>query len=331
MKKKLYILLVIIASIALLIGIAISVKFVIKHRYVANAVVTAGNKTIRTTIKKDNNKPDINVVAILGIDTRSGDYDGSRSDCIMLASVNDKTKEVKLASIYRDTYVYIEGHGYDKITHAYAYGGPELALKTINDYLDLNITEYVVVNFDSLIELVDSLGGVEIDITQEEIQYLKTYAKSYSGYDSSIETPGTYLLNGAEALAYSRIRYTSGGDFARTDRMRNIVIAGFNKAKKSDIVHLAKLVKVLFPKVRTNVGITDILAYVPHAKSYNIVKSAGWPYETQFYNGKASYVVPNDLEENVIKFHEEFLGEENYTPSENVKKYSKEINDIINK
>ena len=140
MKKKLCILLVIIASIALLIGIAISVKFVIKHRHVANAVVTAGNKTTRTTIKKDNNKPDINVVAILGIDTRSGDYDGSRSDCIMLASVNDKTKEVKLSSIYRDTYVYIEGHGYDKITHAYAYGGPELALKTINDYLDLNIT-----------------------------------------------------------------------------------------------------------------------------------------------------------------------------------------------
>ena len=156
-------------------------------------------------------------IAIFGIDSRSDDYgEGNRSDCIIVASINNTTHDIKLISVYRDTYMQVEGHGLDKITHAYSYGGAELAIKTLNENLDLNIKEFVTVNFDAVADAVDALGGIKMPITSAEIKYINGYIDETarvtgkkSGY---ITSPGTHTLNGVQAVAYSRIRYTSGGD-----------------------------------------------------------------------------------------------------------------------
>ena len=159
-------------------------------------------------------------IALLGIDSRADDYGtGNRSDCIIIASINEKTKEVKLLSVYRDTYVYVTENGnkkLDKITHAYSYGGAQNTLKSLNEALDLNITEYVTVNFDAVIAAVNALNGVEIDITSEELKYINDYidaTSQSSGVKSShLSKAGRQTVDGVQAVAYSRIRYTAGGD-----------------------------------------------------------------------------------------------------------------------
>lgn len=169
-------------------------------------------------------------IALFGVDSRDSNLGkGNRSDCIIIASINEKTKDVRLLSVYRDTYVEIEGHGLDKITHAYSYGEAPLAIKTLNTNLDLNITEFVTVNFDLVAEAVDALGGVEITIENSELQYINDYIQGTSestGIKSSrVTKAGKQTLDGVQAVAYSRIRYTSGGDYKRTERMRDVIEA----------------------------------------------------------------------------------------------------------
>ena len=166
-------------------------------------------------------------IAIFGVDSRKDDYgEGNRSDCIIIASINNKTHEIKLISVYRDTYMKIEGHGLDKITHAYSYGEAPLALKALNENLDLNIKEFVTVNFDSVADAVDALGGIKMNITSEEVKYINEYIDGTSqatGKTSKhITSAGTYALDGVQAVAYSRIRYTSGGDYKISERIGDL-------------------------------------------------------------------------------------------------------------
>ena len=183
------------------------------------------NKIQRIDIKEDELKVSTKVeadligyrnIAIFGVDSRDDNLDkGNRSDCIIIASLNNKTKEVKLVSVYRDTYVEIEGHGLDKITHAYSYGSAPLAINTLNTNFDLNIKEFVTVNFDAVAEAVDKLGGVEINIeSNEELKYLNNYinetAKVTKKQNEKVASTGKQTLNGVQAVAYSRIRYTEG-------------------------------------------------------------------------------------------------------------------------
>ncbi len=158
---------------------------------------------------------------------------------MIIASINEKTNEVKLISVYRDTYVYVTENGtkrLDKITHAYSYGGAQNTLKSLNEALDLNITEFVTVNFDAVIAAVDSLGGVYIDLDSSEIKYINDYidaTSQSSGIKSShITSTGRQKLDGVQAVAYSRIRYTAGGDYKRTERMRTVVEAMLSKKQK---------------------------------------------------------------------------------------------------
>ena len=150
-------------------------------------------------------------IALFGIDSREDDYGrGNRSDCIIIASINKKTSEIKLVSVYRDTYLKLTGRNLDKVTHAYSYGGAELAVSTLNANLDLNIQEYVTVNFDAVVDAVDALGGIKLNVDNEEIKYINGYIDEnnrVTGHNSShITTAGTYNLDGVQALAYSRIR-----------------------------------------------------------------------------------------------------------------------------
>ena len=272
-------------------------------------------------------------IALLGIDSRADDYGtGNRSDCIIIASINEKTKEVKLLSVYRDTYVYVTENGnkkLDKITHAYSYGGAQNTLKSLNEALDLNITEYVTVNFDAVIAAVNALNGVEIDITSEELKYINDYidaTSQSSGIKSShLSKAGRQTVDGVQAVAYSRIRYTAGGDYKRTERMRTVVTAMAKKAKTLSIGQLNKLADEILPRVSKNIEKNDIIALIPSALSFDIIESLGWPYNVKGITTTAWYGVPVTLESNVIRLHKELFGQEDYKVSETVK----EMNDAI--
>ena len=271
-------------------------------------------------------------IAIYGVDSRDSSLgEGNRSDCIIIASINNDTKEIKLVSVYRDTYVDIDGYGLDKITHAYSYGGPELALKTLNENLDLNVTEFVTVNFDAVADAVNALGGVEIDIEANEIDYLNSYLAETSrvtGLETEqITDTGLQTLDGVQAVAYSRIRYTEGGDYKRAERMRTVIEAMFKKLKTKSLGEINDLADKILPEVYTNLDPDEIIKMAPTVLGYSISDSIGWPYEVKGITTDRWYSVPVTLESNVKKLHEEAFGEENYEPSEAVKEISEQIVD----
>ena len=254
-------------------------------------------------------------IALFGLDTREDNFSNSRSDSIIIVSINQKTKDVKLTSIYRDTYVDIEGYGLDKITHAYAYGGPELALSTINRNLDLNVTEFVTVNFETVKTVVDALNGIKLEITNAEAEQI------------GLSSGGTYTLDGNHALAYARIRKIDS-DYQRTERIRTVLDAAFDKIKTMGISELLNFIDVVLPHISTNISTNEIISMAPLAVSFNIAESSGWPNDVQGYSSDAWYGVPVTLESNVSELHEDLFGETNYTPSQTVQ----EINDeIINR
>lgn len=272
-------------------------------------------------------------IALLGIDSRVDDYGlGNRSDCIIIASLNQETKDIKLISVYRDTYMQVEERGkavLDKVTHAYSYGGAQNALKALNTNLDLNITEYVTVNFDAVIAAVDAMNGVTIDIDSSELKYINDYidaTSSSSGIKSShITTTGKQTLDGVQAVAYSRIRYTAGGDYKRTERMRTVIEAMLSKAKTLSLGQLNKLVDTILPRVSTNITATEILALAPSIASFNITESMGWPYETKGITLDRWYGVPVTLESNVEQLHKEVFGQEDYVVNDTIKEISNQI------
>ena len=311
-------------------GIIILILLIILALIVGGTFLFISNKLGKMQ-KIDLNEDDLNVssqveqnladyrnIAIFGIDSREDTYSrGNRSDCIIIASINNKTKEVKLVSVYRDTYVQIEGHGLDKITHAYSFGEAPLAIKTLNTNLDLNVKEFVTVNFDSVKEIVDNIGGISMQITDEEVSHIPGITKA-----------GTYNLTGEQALAYARIRHATGGDYKRTERMRAVLTAVANKVKTFNISQLNTFVDKTLPRVYTNITANDIFSLLPSVTSYKITDSIGWPYETKGITMDRWYGIPITLESNVIQLHNKVFDEQDYTPSETIKKIS---NDIVAK
>lgn len=269
-------------------------------------------------------------IAIFGVDSRDDNLDrGNRSDCIIIASMNNKTKEIKLVSVYRDTYVQIEGHGLDKITHAYSYGSVPLAISTLNTNFDLNIKEFVTVNFDAVAEAVDKLGGITIEIDEEERNYLNGYiaetAKVTGKSDEKVMSAGRQTLNGVQAVAYSRIRYTEGGDYKRAERMRTVIQAMAEKLKTKNISEINGFIDFILPKVYTNITAGDVFSLLPSMTSFKITDSIGWPYETKGITLDRWYGVPVTLESNVIELHRQVFGKTDYTASQTVKTISEEI------
>lgn len=272
-------------------------------------------------------------IALLGIDSRADDYDiGNRSDCIIIASMNEKTGETNLVSVYRDTYVYVTENGnkkLDKITHAYSYGGPQNTLKSLNEAIDLNITEYVTVNFDAVITAVDALEGVNINIDSSELKYINGYidaTSASSGIKSShITTAGTQKLDGVQAVAYSRIRYTSGGDYKRTERMRTVLEAMITKMKTLNIAQLNSFADTILPRIKTNISSSEIFRMIPNLASLKVKSSIGWPYNVKGITLDRWYGVPVTLENNVVKLHQEIFKQSDYTASDTVKEMSEAI------
>lgn len=336
-KKKMNIFVKILLTLLILIVVFVTVVFSTSYIYLKNKLGKIDYVDLKSTEITINHGVDESLatyrnIALLGIDARSDTFGtGNRSDCIMILSLNEKTKDVKIASVYRDTYLNIDGHGLDKVTHAYSYGGPKLALNTLNKNLDLNITEFVAINFDTVRVVVDSIGGVEIPIDSQEVKYINGYInslnKQFGTSSANITTPGTYKLDGVQALAYSRIRYTDGGDYKRTERMRDVFMAVFKKAKTMNISELNNLANTILPHVSTNISENEIMGMIPKAISFNIKDSFGWPYETEGKMiTKVWYGVPINLQKNVSKLHESLFNEVDYEPTDTAKNIS---NDII--
>ena len=304
-----FIVLIVIIASALAAGYAF-----LTHKLSNLNYVNIDESAIAINANVDENLKNYRNIVILGVDSRDNSYSNARSDCIIIASINKKTNDVKLTSVYRDTYVNIDGYGLDKITHAYAYGGPELAMSTLNKNLDLNITEFVTVNFETVETIVDAVGGISLTITDAEAGQI------------GLSSGGTYNLDGEEALAYSRIRKIDS-DYQRTERMRTVLEAVFDKIKSLNISALSDLVDTILPLVSTNISSNEIIAILPSVIFYNITNSEGWPYDVSGYSSDAWYGVPVTLESNVKELHSELFENDNYTPSETVQEIS---DDIIN-
>lgn len=272
-------------------------------------------------------------IVVFGLDSRDNSLKKGNSDTIMIVSINNKTKDVKLVSVYRDTYVNIPDIGYTKINAAYANGGYSLALSTINKNLDLNITEYVTVSFRAVVDTIDRLGGITLDIEENELKTLNGYVRELNRINDTdvpgLKSAGSQTVNGTQATAYARIRYTEGGDFKRTERQRIVLQKTFEKLKSSKLTTIFDLINAIFPLTATNLDKEEILDLARDVFSYDIIEQTGFPFEkvAQKYN-KVSYVFPVQLEENVIKLHKLLFEDKEYTPSVNVQEYSNHIEDI---
>ncbi|WP_195948874.1 LCP family protein [Clostridium saudiense] len=200
-------------------------------------------------------------IALFGID--AGEDGIGRSDSIMIATIDTHNKKLKLTSIMRDSYVNIDGHGLDKINHAYAFGKSQLAIKTLNENFDLNIEYFVSVNFSSLPKIIDKIGGIELDIDSEELKYINGYISdinSVNGTNSpGITTTGLQHVDGTQAMGYCRIRYTSGGDYKRTERHREVLTKIFEKILSMSPTSYPSLLNDLLPMVSTSLDVGEIM------------------------------------------------------------------------
>lgn len=302
--------------ILILLGLALGAGYAFLTNKLSNMdYMEIDESSIEVNSGVDESLKNYRNIALFGVDSRDNSFSNTRSDCIIIVSINKKTNDVKLTSVYRDTYVNIDGHGLDKITHAYAYGGPKLAMSTLNKNLDLNITEFITVNFETVKTVVDSIGGVRIKVTDAESTQI-----------SGLSSGGTYTLDGAQALAYSRIRKIDS-DYQRTERMRTVIEAVFTKVKSLGVSELSDFVDTILPLISTNLSSNEIISMIPSVPFYNIKDSEGWPYDVQGYSSDAWYGVPVTLESNVKELHSKLFGNDNYTPTDTVQEIS---DDIIN-
>ncbi|MBQ7584328.1 MAG: LCP family protein [Lachnospiraceae bacterium] len=277
-------------------------------------------------------------VALFGVDAG-----GTRSDTIIIASINTTTYEVKMCSVYRDTYLNIdsmENPVYNKANSAYSKGGPEQAIRMLNMNLDMNVDDFVTVDFDALEDIIDDLGGVEIDVQAEEVDYINDYQFSIvmdlGGPNEgkiknprnfiAVTEPGLQTLNGLQATAYCRIRYTAGSDFRRTERQREVINQIVQKAKKAPITKLNKILDDVLPQITTSFSAAEFAEYASKVGSYTIADTKGFPFVNVTGNiGKQSMVVPDTLVFNVADMHTFLFGPSDYTPTHNVQVISEKI------
>lgn len=271
-------------------------------------------------------------IALFGLDNRSnGNLSSGRSDVIMVANINNKTHEVKLVSVYRDTYLDTGSGTYRKCNAAYAKGGPEQAINMLNTNLDLNITDYVTVDFNAVVECVDLLGGVEVTVTDEEAVlmygYMDEISKLTKKKSEYLPGAGTYNMDGVQACSFARIRYTAGDDYKRAERQRTVLSAMIQKAQKSDLKTINKLIDQVFGDIKTSYSNMDLIALAAQVFNYKLTDTAGFPFEKNAVTlgSKGSVVVPCDLQSNVKQLHTYLFEDNDYVPSDKVKSNSSKI------
>ena len=273
-------------------------------------------------------------IALFGVDSTSGALTkNTRSDTIMIASINQDTGECKLVSVYRDTYLNLSNDTYNKCNAAYAKGGPEMAINMLNMNLDMNITDFVTVGFAGLTDTVDALGGVYIDVDDAEIRHVNSYQQTMAEDLKRSYTPvsntGYQLLNGLQATGYCRVRYTAGDDFKRTERQREVLMAVADQAKKASLSQLTSTATSVFEETYTSLDLSEITEMLGDVGKYYIADQAGFPQESNRATGtigsKGSCVVPVSLEDNVKWLHQFLFDDYDYEPSSTVKECSEKI------
>lgn len=273
-------------------------------------------------------------IALFGVDSTTGQLTkNTRSDTIMIASINQDTGECKLVSVYRDTYLNLSNDSYNKCNAAYAKGGPEQAISMLNMNLDLNITDFVTVGFAGLTDTIDALGGVYIDVDDAEINHLNNYqlciAEDLKRSYTPVTSTGYQLLDGLQATGYCRIRYTAGDDFKRAERQREVLTAVADQAKKASVTKLTETANAVFSEVYTSLDLSEIIEMLGQVNTYYISETAGFPQESNRATGtigsKGSCVIPVNLEDNVKWLHQFLFDDTEYVPSETVKTCSDKI------
>ena len=314
---------------------------------------TSSSTTSESETQTDTNQyTGYDVIALVGLDTRgdiSDDDYSENSDTMILCVIDHNTKSIRLCSVYRDTYLnvgkdyYGDPDYYTKANAAYNLGGPEQFLSMINLNLDLNVTQFVTVDFAVLTECIDRLGGLDIAMTREELIHVNNYnvetaAEAGVEYEA-LEVPDdpnfdgvvlrTFHCNGSQAVSYARIRYTAGNDFRRASRQREVLSLIKDKASQADVFTLNSVLEAVLPGVKTNMDAASMISLALNIVSYdmNDGNMSAFPSvkacDETVMNGE--YVVPVTLEYNVQKLHEFLFPNESYTPSYTVMQYSEKI------
>lgn len=340
-KRKRNKILLIIAEVAVLLIMAGVLWFVTMADKLEGTELKEDDITVNDGLNDGLNSNDgvnknmnYRTIALFGVDSRYGELGkGTLSDTILIASINQQTKEVKLVSIFRDTYLNLGNDSYGKANGAYSKGGPKQAINMLNMNLDLYITDYVTVGFKGLVNTIDALGGVEIEVDESEISHLNNYqigtAEALGVKNiTKVTSTGYQTLSGLQAASYCRIRYTAGDDFKRAERQREVIQAIADKAKKADVATLNKIASSTFEQVSTSLTLNDILDLTKDVGDYTIGENTGFPFEEYRATGKVkrqSIVMPVDLTKNVTELHKFLYGEEGYDPTQSVKEYSARI------
>lgn len=275
-------------------------------------------------------------IALFGLDNRKqGNYSRGNSDVIMIMAINNDTNEMEMLSVYRDSYLNIQGtqKTFHKANSAYAYGGAEQAISMLNTNLDLKIDSYVTFDFKTVADAIDAVGGVEIKIQgEDELKWLNKYIDHTNGILGTkakhVSGTGKHTLNGVQAVAYGRIRYTSGSDYKRAERHRLVVSQLLKKVRHMGPLKLHNLTETVFPQVQTDLTEKEASALLRGMMHYSLKESGGFPFEKASRNlyGSVGWVdVPCDLTTNVTELHQFLYSQKNYQPTETVQSFNNQI------
>ncbi len=322
----------IIVIILIIVAVVLAVGYYFINWYLKSKLDQVERTEISVSANDDFPDTGYTTLALFGIDNRStGTFETGNSDCIMVLSIDNATKECRLASVYRDTYLNVGDDSYRKCNNAYARGGPAGAITMLNKNLDLNIQDYITIDFTGLVDVIDYLGGIEVDVTEKEAIAMQKYIQetaSLTGKEGHSVSAGKQTLDGVQACTYARIRKGAGDDYSRTERQRLVIEKMIKKIKKANYATLLNIFNSMVDDMATSMTSDEMLSYIKVASKFEIEDTTGFPfYKTSDTVATAgSIVIPVDLDNNVEKLHE-FLypDEEGYSVSSVVQSYSQQI------
>ena len=271
-------------------------------------------------------------IAVFGVDSRNLSVGkGNNSDVNILCNIDQGTGEIRLVSVYRDSYLNIsDKNTYNKINAAYMQGGPEQVVKALNRNLDIDIDDYATFNWKAVADAINILGGIDVEITKSEFYYINAFisetVKATGVASTQLKSAGMNHLDGVQAVAYGRLRLMDT-DYARTERQRKVISLAFEKMKKADWATINNIVQTVFPQVATSIEINDLLKIGRNITRYHLTETTGFPSELREkkMGRKGACVIPQTLESNVIELHHFLFGDEEYTPTETVRTISQKI------
>lgn len=332
--RKVLLIIEIIILIILLLALFVMLKFgKINFQDIGETITNPISEESKLTLKGYTN------IAFFGIDNRSnGNYESGQSDVVMVCSINNDTKEIRVVSVYRDTLMDVDGEGkYRKCNYAYAHEGVTGAINMLNRNLDMDIKDFVAVDFNAVAEAIDAVGGIDLTITDAEINpggghpginaYIDEVA-DVTGREGGHVKAGEQHVNGVQATAYCRLRYTASMDFGRAARQRVVLQKLFDKVKTANLVELNNLVDAVFDDISTSYSAGDLIALASAVKDYSLAGTAGYPFAKATGEPSktvGSVVIPCTVESNVKELYKYLFNEEDHQCSSTVEEISQSV------